>query len=92
MAEFTGFSCDACGRVWSGLDRRTKVTMKFEQTDFCDLGSYTRDLCPECIVEPFDWTPSRRNRNAPQPRPVPEADFDPIRFDRPPNGDTEAAG
>src|SRR5665213_175938 len=80
MAEFHGFQCDACGRVWRTLDKRTKVTMRFEQTECCDLGSYSRDLCPNCIVEPFDWTPSKRNRNASQsqlvPDSAPEADID----------------
>jgi hypothetical protein len=77
VSDFHGFSCDACGKVWT-LDKRTKVRMVFERTEFCDLGTYTRDLCPDCTAEPFGWNPTRRNRNAPQPRhsPVPEADTD----------------
>ncbi len=57
MSHFDAFICDTCGDVW-GVEKRTRVTMKFEQTEFCNLGQYWRDLCPKCIIAPFDWNPT----------------------------------
>jgi hypothetical protein len=62
MTDFIGFKCDSCGNVWT-REERTRVTQKFEYTSYCDLGTYFKDLCPKCIVAPFDWTPSKRNQN-----------------------------
>ncbi len=56
MSDFIGFVCDTCGNVWP-LSHRTRVTMRFEQNEYCSLGVYTKDACPNCIVPPFDWNP-----------------------------------
>jgi hypothetical protein len=61
MSEFNGFICDSCGDVWI-IDKRTRVTMKFEATEFCNLGSYWKDLCPRCIIDPIGWIPSKKRK------------------------------
>ncbi len=67
MADFIGFKCDACGEVWD-IDKRTRVYLRYEATQYCDLGTYKRDLCPRCVAPPFDWEPLRSKTRAKEPR------------------------
>ena len=76
MSDFSGFQCNECNQVWT-LELRTRVTMKFEENAFCELGTWIRDLCPVCIGSitanpPQGWEKVvRRKKNATVPS-VPE--------------------
>lgn len=49
MARYKGFNCDSCGKVVDE-SQRTKKRTSFEGP--AADGSYTEDLCPECVVIP----------------------------------------
>lgn len=62
MAEFKGFVCDDCGDVWVD-DSKTRVKITF--TGHSKLGSFYRELCPNCIIEPEGARPTlKRNRKS----------------------------
>ena len=64
MAEFKGFMCDECREVWVE-DSKTRVKTTF--SGFCDIGSFFRELCPNCVVPPEDARPTKkRNRKGSQ--------------------------
>jgi len=62
MAEFKGFVCDECNEVWTD-DLKTRLKITF--TGYQELGSFYKELCPTCVVEPDDARPTRkRNRKS----------------------------
>ena len=60
MAQYNGFKCDSCGKIFDPEDR-TKVTVRYEGKV---EGEYFLDKCPDCTVVPDGITlkPLRRRR------------------------------
>lgn len=72
MGKYKGFTCDSCGTV---LDEKTRTKKRTSFEGPAADGSYTEDLCGNCVVIPdgvnFKQT-KRRNASAAAPTPQPE--------------------
>lgn len=74
MGQFSGFTCDSCGKVMAAKER-TKVTVRYEGE--VTEGEYVLDKCPDCVGEPAKpLRPLRRRKrrstgdNTPEPAAV----------------------
>jgi hypothetical protein len=54
MADFNGFVCDMCSRVWAN-ELKTREKRVF--TGFKPIGDFYQELCPECVTPPVGLTP-----------------------------------
>ena len=76
MAKFDGFQCDVCKTVWA-TDQKTREVVRFEGLH--QIGTYARELCPDCVVEPIGMTKISRGERSSKPaipdppaRPIPQ--------------------
>jgi hypothetical protein len=59
VAEFSGFRCDGCGGIYE-MAVRTRATMTF--TGLVPLGTFERELCPQCAEPPTDMRPVKKRK------------------------------
>lgn len=69
MGKYKGFKCDSCGKVLED-SQRNKKRVSFEGPDLD--GSYTEDLCSECIAVPEGVNFKQTKRRGPRPDGAPE--------------------